>query len=110
VNSLKEISAASNLKRCTFIEHGENRCRAGRCNCGDNLSVRFHIQNSISLTIAMLPRIIWMSIQRSGSRSLAESEPISLTPVSISAGRRRHRVAPTAVLCRPKAGEEDVER
>jgi hypothetical protein len=34
---------------------GKNAQRYDR---GDNLSVRFHIQNSISLTIAMLPRII----------------------------------------------------
>jgi hypothetical protein len=37
---------------------GKNRFTAQRYDRGDNLSVRFHIQNSISLTIAMLPRII----------------------------------------------------
>jgi hypothetical protein len=37
-------------QRQTFV--AERRAR------GDNLSVRFYIQNSISLTIAMLPRII----------------------------------------------------
>jgi hypothetical protein len=37
---------------------GKNRFVAQSDQCGDNLSVRFHIQNSISLTIAMLPRII----------------------------------------------------
>jgi hypothetical protein len=37
---------------------GKNRFTAQRWDRGDNLSVRFHIQNSISLTIAMLPRII----------------------------------------------------
>jgi hypothetical protein len=36
----------------------KNRCIAARYHGGDNLSVGFHIQNSISLTIAMLPRII----------------------------------------------------
>jgi hypothetical protein len=36
----------------------KNRFVAQRCTYGDNLSVRLHIQNSISLTIAMLPRII----------------------------------------------------
>jgi hypothetical protein len=37
---------------------GQNRFIALRYDCGDNLSVRFHIQNSISLTIAIPPRII----------------------------------------------------
>jgi hypothetical protein len=36
----------------------KNRFVAERGGYGDNLSVRLHIQNSISLTIAMLPRII----------------------------------------------------
>jgi len=36
----------------------KNRFTAQRYDRGDNLSVRFHIQNSISLTIAMPPRII----------------------------------------------------
>jgi hypothetical protein len=36
----------------------KNRFIAQRSHRGDYLSVRFHIQNSISLTIAMLPRII----------------------------------------------------
>jgi hypothetical protein len=36
----------------------ENRSTAGQCNRGDNLSVHFHIQNSISLTIAVPRRII----------------------------------------------------
>jgi hypothetical protein len=36
----------------------KNRFTAQRSHRGDYLSVRFHIQNSISLTIAMLPRII----------------------------------------------------
>jgi hypothetical protein len=38
----------------------KNRFIAGGCDCGDNLSVRFHIQNSISLTMAASPRIIAM--------------------------------------------------
>jgi hypothetical protein len=37
---------------------GKNRFVAERYRRGDNLSVRFHIQNSISLTIAVPPRII----------------------------------------------------
>ena len=36
----------------------KNRFIARRYLCGDNLSVRFHIQNSISLTLTLLPRII----------------------------------------------------
>jgi hypothetical protein len=36
----------------------KNRFTAWRYDCGDNLSVRFHIQNSISLTMAASPRII----------------------------------------------------
>jgi hypothetical protein len=36
----------------------KNRFTVRRHEHGDNLSVRFDIQNSISLTIAMLPRII----------------------------------------------------
>jgi hypothetical protein len=36
----------------------KSRFTAWRCDCGDNLSVRFHIQNSISLTMAASPRII----------------------------------------------------
>jgi hypothetical protein len=37
---------------------GKNRFIAQSVQCGDNLSVRLHIQNSISLTITVLPRII----------------------------------------------------
>jgi hypothetical protein len=36
---------------------GQNRWIAEREDCGDNLSVRFYIQNSISLTIAGLQRM-----------------------------------------------------
>jgi hypothetical protein len=36
----------------------KNRFTARRYQRGDNLSVGFHIQNSISLTMALLPRII----------------------------------------------------
>jgi len=44
--------------RSIFYPCRKNRFIAQRCQRGDNLSVGFHIQNSISLTIAMLPRII----------------------------------------------------
>jgi hypothetical protein len=40
-----------------FSLTGQNRCIAQRDDRGDNLSVRFYIQNSISLTIAALQRI-----------------------------------------------------
>jgi hypothetical protein len=39
-------------------QSGKNRFIAQGYDCGDNLSVGFHIQNSISLTVAIPPRII----------------------------------------------------
>jgi hypothetical protein len=42
----------------TLLLERKNRSVADPDDCGDNLSVRFYFQNSISLTIAALPRII----------------------------------------------------
>jgi hypothetical protein len=50
-------SVASKPSTCC-CRVSKNRFTAQRSHRGDYLSVRFHIQNSISLTIAMLPRII----------------------------------------------------
>jgi hypothetical protein len=55
---LHSIGLASNCDRCTFSRRGKSRFIVHLHDRGDNLSVRFYIQNSISLTIAMLPRII----------------------------------------------------
>jgi hypothetical protein len=41
-----------------LLARPKNRFTARRQDRGGNLSVRFQIKNSISLTIAMLPRII----------------------------------------------------
>jgi hypothetical protein len=42
----------------TLLLESKNRSVAEPADCGDNLSVRFYFQNSISLTIAASPRII----------------------------------------------------
>jgi len=52
------ISYALICDRCTFAGHGKSCFIVRLHDRGDNLSDRFCIQNSISLTIAMPPRII----------------------------------------------------
>jgi hypothetical protein len=47
----------------------QNRFIARRQDRGDNLSVRFYIRNSISLTIVRLPRIICATISGAGERT-----------------------------------------
>jgi hypothetical protein len=58
----RELARSDHCRTEVSVMHicwpGKNRFTAQRGDRGDNLSVRFHIQNSISLTIAMLPRII----------------------------------------------------
>jgi hypothetical protein len=49
------VASKQSMRSC---KASKNRFTAQRSHLGDYLSVRFHIQNSISLTIAMLPRII----------------------------------------------------
>jgi len=49
------VASKQSMRGC---QASKNRFTARRSHLGDYLSVRFHIQNSISLTIAMLPRII----------------------------------------------------
>jgi hypothetical protein len=46
------------LRSMHIFQRGKSRFIVHLHDRGDNLSVRFYIQNSISLTIAMLPRII----------------------------------------------------
>jgi hypothetical protein len=55
--------------------NAQNHCIVQRCDHGDNLSVRFHIENSISLTIAMPPRIL--KTQGSDSGAAAGATPSS---------------------------------
>jgi hypothetical protein len=52
----EEVSATPITNQC-FSLRGQKRFIAERDDRGDNLSVRFYIQNSISLTIAALQRI-----------------------------------------------------
>jgi hypothetical protein len=55
-------------QRCAIsVFPGRNRFVAERDDCGDNHSVRFYIQNSISLTIAAPQRIL--SIQFNEARA-----------------------------------------
>jgi hypothetical protein len=54
----RQGSSVASIKIEASLAVDKNRFIAWRYDRGDNLSVRFHIQNSISLTIAMLPRII----------------------------------------------------
>jgi hypothetical protein len=51
-----------------IVDGAETVSLPRRYRLGDNLSVRIHIQNSISLTIAMLPRIICNALQRNEGR------------------------------------------
>jgi hypothetical protein len=55
---LKEIFRFKYSASLHSYRAGKNRFIVRRHERGDNLSVRFDIQNSISLTIAVLPRII----------------------------------------------------
>jgi hypothetical protein len=56
-NRLKELSHVE-IAKVHACRPSKNRFIAQSDQCGHNLSVRSHIQNSISLTIAVLPRII----------------------------------------------------
>jgi hypothetical protein len=87
--------------------HEANRLIAEQRDYGDNLSVRFHIKNSISLTITVSPRIIRRRFQRSESR-LAGIEPSSLIFM-----QKFYRAAASSRCAKgglvpPEIGENDV--
>jgi hypothetical protein len=66
----------------------ENRSTVEGEEQGDKLSVRFNIQNSILLTIPLLPRIIVASTSAERElRILVETEPISNNPRCQAAAR-----------------------
>jgi hypothetical protein len=56
--SAHEPGRPQQINRLALRSRGKNPSIARRCDHGDKLSVRLQLQNSISLTVAMLPRII----------------------------------------------------
>jgi hypothetical protein len=81
----------------------ENRSTVGGEEQGDKLSVRFNIQNSILLTMPLLPRIIAASTSAERETEiLVETEPIS----TIHGARRQRAFALRERDRVPAEGEE----